>query len=531
MSDQSPDTTDDAASLRVTFNDMAYGGDAVGRDPESGLAVFAWPGIAGETAQVRVTSRRPKLLRGLVTEVEEASPERVEAPCPYFGPCGGCQWQHMSYGAQLAAKDLIVRSQLARLGGVEHVESVFREPVASPQPFGYRNSSQFALDTVSRTLAYHARGGHELVPVTLCPISNTGINRTIPAVNSMLAGALTEAEAGEERRGLMHATRIAIRSSERTGQTLVVFHTGAVSMRSGSRRGGASKWEGSRQEEPDMEVTTGKNPALLVSRREVKRVVRELGGRGQEKPLALTVLELMADGTINMLGETRASFALGSDAVAEVYTGALLGRLGGREAEQQAVREGPPPGSWIERLGDRLYWVAPQAFFQVNTEAADLLLAEVASHLPTRLGILLDAHAGVGTFAIHVADRCQQVIGFETERPSVHSAQWTARASGVKNSTFRVGRAEELLPRLPDTLKLDAVLLDPPRSGCHPRLLSEIARREVPLVLYVSCDPSTLARDIKLLSPSYRLASARVFDLFPQTYHIETVAVLTRKGE
>jgi 23S rRNA (uracil1939-C5)-methyltransferase len=153
-------------------------------------------------------------------------------------------------------------------------------------------------------------------------------------------------------------------------------------------------------------------------------------------------------------------------------------------------------------------------------------MQEVISHLPARMNVAVDAHAGVGTFALHLAGRARQVIGFETERSSVASAQWTARANSIDNITYRTGRAEQLFPRLSNDLRPDLVLLDPPRAGCHPLLLKEIARRAVPLVIYVSCDPSTLARDIKLLSPTYRLTSARVVDLFPQTYHIETVALL-----
>src|SRR5262249_23931147 len=101
--------------------------------------------------------------------------------------------------------------------------------------------------------------------------------------------------------------------------------------------------------------------------------------------------------------------------------------------------------------------------------------------------------------------------------------------SNVQNVEFRQGRAETLLTRLRRDEQPDLILLDPPRSGCHPDLLTEIARRQIPRVIYVSCDPSTLARDIKLLAPNYSLTSARVVDMFPQTFHLETVAVLDRQ--
>src|SRR5438093_8799278 len=128
----------------VRFTDMAYGGDAVGR-ADDGLAVFAWPGIVGEQGRVRVTARRANLLRGVVTEVVEPSPLRVEPPCPYFGTCGGCQWQHVDYTGQVKFKHDILRSQLERIGGIEAPDLVLKDPIESPRQFGYRNTSHFAL--------------------------------------------------------------------------------------------------------------------------------------------------------------------------------------------------------------------------------------------------------------------------------------------------------------------------------------------------------------------------------------------------
>src|SRR5215210_7453136 len=103
----------------ITFNDMAYGGDAVGRDPESGVTVFAWPAIEGEVARVEPRVSRNNLVRGIISELIEPSASRTIPLCPYFGTCGGCQWQHITYDAQLSFKHKILRSQLERIGGVE----------------------------------------------------------------------------------------------------------------------------------------------------------------------------------------------------------------------------------------------------------------------------------------------------------------------------------------------------------------------------------------------------------------------------
>ena len=526
--------------MQIEFTDMAYGGDAVGRDPASGVAVFGWPAIKGETGHVDVIVRRPNLLRGIVTRLDEPSPLRTEPPCPYFGACGGCQWQHISYDGQVQFKNDILRAQLERSGGIADVGSVLQPPLASPQPFGYRNSSHFAIHAETKTLAYYKGDTHALLPVAACPISNEGINRAIPFVNSLLAQAMTHEALGGDYKGIMRAWKVSIRSSTATGQTVVVFHSEAggqaVPKADKARRGAKRATTGRSAGRPDMGQgpidaleSDGAQPTL-ISRRDVKRAVQALSHVGEsEEALALTVVEIMADGTVNLLGVTQAAGELASDSLAEVVSGSLLRREAVPRKGDTRTSPHPPLGAWFERLGERGYWVAPNAFFQVNSAAAEGMLAEVLRHTPAKMQLLLDAHAGVGTFALALAGRSARVLGFEMEGSSVASALWSAQAGNMTNVEFRQGRAEQLMARLPESDRPDMVLLDPPRSGCHPTLLAEIARREVPRIVYVSCDPSTLARDVKALSSSYTLVSVRMIDMFPQTYHIEGVAVFDRR--
>jgi tRNA/tmRNA/rRNA uracil-C5-methylase (TrmA/RlmC/RlmD family) len=263
--------------------------------------------------------------------------------------------------------------------------------------------------------------------------------------------------------------------------------------------------------------------AVLLARREVRRsVAAESQPGGMLADLALIAVEVMDDGTVNRLGETRSSSSAAGDALADVLGGSQIG-----QGVMRTTQEGGPPlGAWVERLAGRHYWVAPDAFFQANTPVAERMVAGVAEHVGSRKGAMLDAHAGVGTFSLVMASTAAQVYAFETDSAAVHSARWNASAHNLGNITVQQGRAEQLLPRLAWSVKLELALLDPPRAGCHPALLAELANREVPRIVYVSCDPSTLARDIRALAPKYRLVSARMFDMFPQTYHIETVAVL-----
>lgn len=521
--------------MRVTLNDMAYGGDAVGRDPDTGMAVFAWPGISGEDVQVEINWRRPNLVRGLVTGIEKASDLRIEPPCPYFGACGGCQWQHIEYSGQTEFKHNILRSQLMRVGGIADPDAVMKPPIESPNSFGYRNTSHFAIDPETRSLAYFRRNSRHLVPVDVCPISNSGINLLIPRLNALLASTPTAEELDEEPRGIMRVWKVAIRSSEATEQTVLVFHTrpGGQAVPLPGRNTGAPN-PGRRgqaparpDDGPNMEVDAGANPVFAMRRRDVRKALNELAHiEGEQGLSALTIIEVMDDGTVNMLGATKAAGAITSEAMAETLTGAYVGDQGQERGLQGYA---PPVGVWLERLGGHNYWVGPEAFFQVNTPGAELMLAEIGEYIPKGLDLLVDAHAGVGTFAFALADRAKRVLAFEFDAATVASARWTALVGSSANVEFRQGKAERLMVALPDTERPDAVVFDPPRAGCHPALLAEVSRREVPRIVYVSCDPSTLSRDIKLLSDKYTLSSVRVIDMFPQTYHIEAIAVLDLK--
>ena len=516
-------------NIRLRLGDMAYGGDAVGRDPETGMTVFAWPGIQGEEVSVRVTGRSKNLVRGVVADIYEASPARVTPPCPYFGTCGGCQWQHVEYDAQVAFKHNILRSQLSRLGGVSDPDAILQAPIPSPNAFNYRNTSHFALDSAAKSLAYYKRETHQLIPVAQCPISNEGINRVMTFVNGLLAEAGSEsAPVQTDGRGVMHVWKVTIRASEATGHTLIVFHSlagGAEARpRLFARRGsGAPSKESDSQK--DVASPVGDEPeaaqVIPLQRRAVRRAIGGLSNMAG-LPAALLAVEVMADGTINRLGETRASTHAASEAMTDAISG---GSLGARRRSLSDA-ETPPLGAWIERLGDQTYWVGPTAFFQTNTPVTELMLSEIQKHLPAKIDTLIDAHAGVGTFALAFAGKTKRVVAFEPYAGAVHSGQWTARSSHITNIEFQKGTAESLLPKLSADLNPQVIILDPPRNGCPPVLLAEIARRKIARLVYVSCDPSTLARDVKLLSGTYKLTSARVVDIFPQTYHLETIAVL-----
>lgn len=180
-----------------------------------------------------------------------------------------------------------------------------------------------------------------------------------------------------------------------------------------------------------------------------------------------------------------------------------------------------------ERLGGRAFRYSPRSFFQVNTAQAERLVELVAGYVdPQGDETLLDCFCGVGVFGLLLAGRVKRIIGVEESGSSISDAR--VNAAGVANVTFLHGQAQSVVPSLSEPVH--AVVLDPPREGCDPAVLKALVDLAPRRIVYVSCDPSTLARDVTSLGEAgYVLREATPVDMFPQTYHVETVVLLERK--
>ena len=182
----------------------------------------------------------------------------------------------------------------------------------------------------------------------------------------------------------------------------------------------------------------------------------------------------------------------------------------------------------LEEFAGLRFQVRPDTFFQVYTESAEALLQVIRSQLHLQGNeVLVDAYCGVGTLSLPLAGALHRVIGLEVQPEAVKQAQINAQFNGITNVTFQVGPVEALLPQMDITP--DIVLLDPPRKGCDRAVIDTLLRSSPPRIVYVSCKPATLARDLKLLTQSgnYRLTRVQPADFFPQTAHVECVAFLT----
>ncbi len=395
---------------------VAHGGQALGR--HEGKVIFVPYGLPGEEVMVEVVEERSRYDRARILEVVKPSPERITPRCPHFGTCGGCQWQHAIYEAQLRFKESILRGQLQRIGGVS--EPLIRPSLGATEPWFYRNQIRFHIDEEGR-LCFLAFGSRERVPIEVCYIMH-------PLARDVFAGLELD----------FPLRFLSIRVGTRTGEKMIIL-------------------------EMDEDVI----PALDVD--EPISCVEFLSDR--------TLLTLVGDNFIR------------------------------------------------EEVGGRGFRISAGSFFQVNTEQLEKLIDVVRGYLaPQGDELLLDGYCGVGTFGLSFASQVGRVIGVEESGSAVADARFNAHQ--IDNVGLVEGRAEEVLPHLG---RVDLAILDPPRQGCSREGLAALAKLTPSRIVYVSCDPATLARDVKRLSEAgYRLVETQPVDMFPQTYHIESVSLLER---
>ncbi len=406
-----------ARTLRITLEEMAPGGDALGR--HEGQVVFVPLALPGERVRVELVEQRKSYLRGALVEIEEASPQRVTPPCPYFGCCGGCQWQHAAYAAQLAFKEQIVRRQLMRIGRQQ--APVVRATLGMDEPWRYRNHVQLRPAPGGR-VGYYAPKSHDVTPVDACLIAHP------------LLGEMWDVRA---------ACSAPIKQ---------------LTLRAG--------------------IYTGEQLAILAG--------RDDSPPRQAAPLPYSCLYVAPSGVTHRVS--------GTDHL-------------------------------HEELQGRRFRISADAFFQNNTLQAERMIEVIAGYLQVQPGeTLLDAFCGVGALGLSLAGEGTTLLGIEAWPPSAQDTQHNAQG----RATIWQGNVAKVLAR--EHPRADAIVLDPPRAGCTLETLEALAATGARRMAYVSCDPATLARDVAWLNTlGYGLREVQPVDMFPQTYHVETVAWLTRE--
>ena len=478
-------------SLELVIDDLAFGGEGVGR--VNGYVVFVRGAVPGDRVRAKLVDARSRFGRAVIESIATPSPDRVEPPCPYFGRCGGCRLQHLAYPAQLAFKEKQVRDCLERIGGLGAFE--LRPILPAPEPYGYRNKMEFTITRPSQ--ATHGGGGLA-DPARLTQATHGGGGLADPPrLTQATHGGGGLADPAPTVVGLHQADRYdvvldierCLLQSETMNALLDLF-------RREIRARGLSLYD----------VAAGAGLLRFVSLRE---------GHGTGEAMVNIVAATPDVETLTPLAEGLARHV---PATASVAVGTEEHLLLGRDHIRAS-------------LGGLSFQVSANSFFQTNAAQAERLFAVVEDACSlSGTETVLDLYAGTGVISLLLARRCRWVYGIEVAAAAIADAVRNARTNGIENCTFLAGEVRHVLPTLMrDGVRAEVVVADPPRAGFHPKALHALVALGPGRLVYVSCNPATLARDLRaLVGEGYRLEWVQPVDMFPQTPHIEAVARLRR---
>lgn len=433
-----------------------YSSEGLGIVRLDGAVVFVPGAVRGETVDLKITKVMKTAAAGKIVKIHAPSPERAEPECPYYGRCGGCDFQHLTYPEELRAKRQRVQDAITRLGGsAVEVEEI----LGAKDPTHYRNKSQYPVGA-DGAIGFFRERSHQVVAVERCLIQRPEADRTAEAVRAWMRRYKISAYDETTGKGLVRHVYVRV---NRAGESLC---------------------------------------CLVVNGRGVPR-----------EPELAALVRVAAPGTVGVLinSNTRKGNVVLGDRYRTVWGQDYL----------------------MDTLRGLTFKLSVPSFYQVNPAQTEVLYGKALEFAAlTGTETVLDLYCGIGTITLCMAGAAKRVIGAEIVPEAIRDAEENAARNGIENADFFCGDAADVAARLEgEGLRPDVVTVDPPRKGLAPQVIASIAAMGPERVVYVSCDPATLGRDVKLFAQTgYALTRACAVDMFPGTRHVETVALLARQA-
>ncbi len=461
--------------VEVLITDLADTGEGVGK--LDNRVVFVPDTVTGDRALVRLVRVKPEYAQGKLHKLLELSGDRIRPSCIVADKCGGCQWQHIEYKYQLEAKRNQVIQAIERIGKI--TAPTVAPVLEASSSLGYRNKATYPLGisaTGNLQAGYYRKGTHQIVNLNQCPVQDERLNPLLAEVKEDIQRRGWEVYNEEQTQQPQVKKKVLNKKAPQ--KTTAVGKVRHLSLRIGRRTG-------------EMLLTLVVTDWNLP---EIKEQAIEWLNRYPQ--LVGVSLNYNPNNTNVIFGEETCTIA------GEAYL--------------------------TEKFANLEFQLRPDTFFQVYTEQAEALLQVIVEKLELQGNeVLLDAYCGIGTFTLPLAKHVKQAIGLEIHAASIAQARLNAEINGITNADFHVGAVEKLLPQL--NIQPDIVLIDPPRKGCDRAVLNRLLEMQPRQIVYISCKPATLARDLKILCTQggYQLTYVQPADFFPQTSHVESAAFLT----
>ncbi|MCK8489174.1 23S rRNA (uracil(1939)-C(5))-methyltransferase RlmD [Paenibacillus sp. MBLB2552] len=478
------------AGLPVAKNDevvidiigMNHDGEGVGR--AEGYTLFVAGALPGEKARVKVLKTKKQYGYAKLLDVVEVSADRVAPPCPIYDKCGGCQLQHMSYDAQLAWKRQHVVDALERIGKLRVAGGA---PEAGA-PAGGSGEER-------------ADGDHAVVVRPTLGMAEPWRYRNKAQVPvGVTDGALV---GGFYARGSHRIVDMETCLIQHESNDDVVSRVKAIGRRLGITAYDEETGKGLlRHVVVKVGFRTGEMMLVLVTNGD--RIPHEdewVAAIREEMPSVVSICQNVNTRQTN------------------VIFGDVTRVLWGREVI-------------FDYIGDVKFAISARSFYQVNPLQTEVLYGKTVEYAGlTGQETVIDAYCGIGTISLFLAQHAKRVYGVEIVKEAIEDARVNAELNGMSHVTFEVGASEDVIPAWKEQgIEADVIVVDPPRKGCDPRLLDTILEMKPERVVYVSCNPATLARDLRILEDGgYRTVEVTPVDMFPHTVHVESVAKLYRQ--
>jgi 23S rRNA (uracil1939-C5)-methyltransferase len=459
--------------IELQIEKLAFGGKAVAR--VDGFVVFLDHAVPGQTVKARITRKKRNYAEARAIETLSQSPDHRPPVCPHFGVCGGCQWQDISYEAQLFWKRTHVIECLGHIAGAGETEVA--PIIASPEIVHYRNKMEFTFsdrrwllaEELDReftreslfALGLHVRGLFDKVcNIDSCILQSDEASAILREVRQWAVKSGLPAYNIRTHQGFWRF--LVVREAKRTGQKLVHLITSA-------------------------------NP-------DAGRSVDQLANHLRSKFTGITTL-------IHSINGKKSQVAI---------------------ADSSRVLFGP--GFIEERLGDLRFQISAHSFFQTNTPGAEKLY-ETVRRLAAFEGAekVWDLYCGTGSIGLYIASRVKNVVGIELLEEAIHDARENCRINDIDNCSFLAGDLKDVISKVSQMGRPDIVIVDPPRAGMHPKVVQALLESLPGRIIAVSCNPASLARDAALLLGAYDIKEVQPIDLFPHTPHLECVVRFDRK--
>ncbi|MFP4527417.1 MAG: 23S rRNA (uracil(1939)-C(5))-methyltransferase RlmD [Candidatus Kapaibacterium sp.] len=464
--------------VELEIESIGFEGIAIARN--EGMVYFVKGGVPGDRVIAKELRKRKKYREAQVEEIIAPSPDRIDAPCRYFGPCGGCTWQNLKYSKQLEWKRRHVEDAFTRIGKIEDVE--YLETLPSPKQYEYRNKMEFSFGSSRWMTAGEIESGEDIrqkhfalglhipgrfdkiLDIDECLIHKNYGNKIL---NTLREKALElGVSAYNSRAHIGFLRNIIIRTSDANDEIMAALITNAVA-----------------EAEDRVFIDWYEN----------------------EFPAALPEI----DTVLHAVNDTRSPVA----------------------SQEMRIINGS--GAITEQILGLDYRISPYSFFQTNSSQLDGFISLILDYAElTNESAVWDLYCGTGSITLPASRKCKYIYGIELSESSVADARANMQLNNIDNAEFyQADLHAKDTPALLDSLpRPDVIIIDPPRAGMHKNLVDHILAAGAGLIVYVSCNPATQARDCALLADNYTVEKIRPVDMFPQTFHVESVALLRRKA-